>query len=121
MYYRLFFSATVVITFGFGFIASACIEWPFVGICKLLFSPSLPNRAPIEVAPSITPDGTLPEYSYGSSTEPEKQWPVETEMAERSDIEKKKENESFNNAGFEEEKSDLTKYSSPKDVIQTVM
>ena len=52
-----------MISFGVGFIVSVCIEWPFIGICKIAFAPFNRPTTKEKVCPS--PEDTVTEVSSG--------------------------------------------------------
>jgi len=69
-----------------------------------LFNSKQSSRAHKEVTPSTSPEGTLQDYSYiSSSTEPEKTWANETPMSEIIAAGgKEKQANVFCNKGFEQ-------------------
>ena len=90
-----------MLTFGIGFVVSVCVEWPFVGICKLLFNPNnnrstSNNRNEVITSSASTSDDTV---SYFSSSNPDTKWEYSTPTSQSGETTKQI---GLENKGFDE-------------------
>ena len=65
--FLLLFLASLILSFGCGFILSVTIEWPFMGLCKLLFNPFPHKVQPNKVTEDASVEETVSETSHSDS------------------------------------------------------